>query len=446
MKEPSSLRLTEEQKQVIEHPDGYHGKVLAVAGSGKTTTMAYRILHLIHEQKVSAHQIQVLMFNRLAQDQFVETLAKAGLEEGHQPAINTFHSYAYRLIPNHFKQWIGPTDDLGHLALLRSRTSVCSSLKLNTDDLDIDLAKQAISRWKSALIPPSYAGYEGNHSEAYIELYREYEERRHRDNAITFDDFVPLAIHGLEASPHLIQNKASQIRYLIVDEYQDVNLGQQRLVELLASHGADLMVVGDDDQTIYEWRGARSDYILGEYENTFTNKPHVTYKLTRSFRFGYLIAQTSCNVIQHNAHRLEKHVISSNPAVKSEVTVITDSEEQGGYANRRLMEEIVALVHDKKAVPSDIRVLARTYAQLNSLQTELLLQRIPFKVIRNAPMFEAGECQSILKEPLSKTGLSGFPGSRPAAKARSGARIGGSGGNQGCCRGSRPCGGRLRPR
>ena len=156
------------------------------------------------------------------------------------------------------------------------------------------------------------------------------------------------------------------------------------------------MVVGDDDQTIYEWRGARSDYILGKYENTFTNKPHVTYKLARSFRFGYLIAQTNCNVIQHNAHRLEKHVISSKPAVRSEVNVITDSEEQGGYANRRLVEEIVALVHDKKALPSDIRVLARTYAQLNALQTELLLQRIPFKVIGNAPMFEAGECQSLL--------------------------------------------------
>ena len=142
------------------------------------------------------------MFNRLAQEQFVETLTKAGLEEGQQPAINTFHSYAYRLIPNHFKQWIGPTDDL---------------------------VRQAISRWHSALIPPSHAGYEGSDSEPYIELYREYEVRRQRDNAITFDDFVPLAIHGLENPPRQIQNKASHIRFLIVDEYQDVNLGQQRL-------------------------------------------------------------------------------------------------------------------------------------------------------------------------------------------------------------------------
>lgn len=391
------MQLTEEQKQVIAHPDGHHGKVLAVAGSGKTTTMAYRILHLIRERGVNARQIQVLMFNRLARMQFVDTLARIGLTEGQQPAVNTFHSYAYGLIDiQGFKQWYGKTEDLIQLCLLNARRTVCKHMRLDPDDIDLEEAERAISLWKGALIPPSQAGYRDQQAEAYIALYKEFEQARLHENAITFDDFVPMAVHRLKASPDLCRGKIGQIRYLIVDEYQDVNLGQQRLVEILAGAGSDVMVVGDDDQTIYEWRGARSDYILGEFDTVFTNKPHRTYRLTRSFRFGYCIAQSSYNVIQHNSHRLEKYLISSTPESKSEVTVITDPEEQGGYANRRLAEEIISLVQNRGVAPADIKVLGRTYAQFDALQTEFLFKGIPFKVTGRAPFLQAGESRALL--------------------------------------------------
>ena len=337
-------------------------------------------------------RIQVLMFNRLARDQFVESLAQVGLPESMRPAVNTFHSYAYRLIDAQgFKQWFGHTEELAHLALLKARRSVCRAQFLETDDIDLEEARQAIELWKGALIPPSRAGYRGRHSEVYIEVYRVFEELRQKDNGLTYADFVPLALQLLSRQPH-----TSQIRHLIVDEYQDVNLGQQRLVEWLARDGADVMVVGDDDQTIYEWRGARSDYILGEFENTFTNKPHCTYKLTRSFRFGYCIAQSSYNVILHNARRLDKHVIAHNPVKGGDVTLITDTEEKGGYANRRLVEEIIGLVVEQKVPPAAIRVLARTYAQLDSLQTELLHLKVPFKVLGRAPFLQSGESQALL--------------------------------------------------
>ena len=329
-------------------------------------------------------------------------MTEIGVGEGRQPPVNTFHSYAYGLIsPQGFRQWFGDTEELAHLMLVKAVSQVCRDMDLDEDDLDVDEAKQSIGLWKGALIPPSRAGYAGVNGDAYVAVYKEFEKGRLESNAITFDDFVPLAVDMLANNYRLWQAKSRSLRYIIVDEYQDVNLGQQKLIECLARGGADLMVVGDDDQTIYEWRGARSDYILGEFQSTFTNKPHRTYKLSNSFRFGYSIAQSSYNVILHNSNRLDKHLISSNPARDSHVTLITNSErseedEPGGYANRRLAEEIIALVKDQGVAPSDIRVLARTYAQLNPFSTELMLKKIPFKVLGRAPFLRAGESQALL--------------------------------------------------
>lgn len=387
------MKLTEEQLEVVHHPEDHHGKVLAVAGSGKTATMAHRIRYLVQDKGVHPTSIQVLMFNKLARIQFRESLAQVDLSTDKQPAVDTFHSYAYRQLNQEgFKGWSDNTEELAHLCLLQARRIVCKERRLSQDDIDLETAKQAIGLWKGALIPPSRAGYRGLHSEVYVDVYRAFEERRQNEKGLTYDDFVPMALNAISHRQH-----ATHIRHLIVDEYQDVNLGQQRLVEQLAREGADVMVVGDDDQTIYEWRGARSAYILEEFEKVFTNKPHCTYRLTRSFRFGYCIAQSSNNVIAHNTKRLDKHVITNYPARSCDVTLITDNEETGGYANRQLAEEIISLVRNKDVPPSSIRVLGRTYAQLHALQTEFLLRKIPFKVLGGkAPFLQSGENKALL--------------------------------------------------
>ncbi len=391
------MELTNEQLQVIEHPDGFHGKVLAVAGSGKTTTMAHRIKHLLQERQVAPRQIQVLMFNRYAREQFIEKLTEIGVTEGQQPPVQTFHGYSYGAInPKGHRTWFGDSEELAHVALRRAISQVCRIKRLDEDEVDVAEAKLAIGLWKGALTPPSQAGYDGEDGDKYIAIYKEFEEIRLRDNAITYDDFVPLALNALKGDNLLRKSTPNRLRYIIVDEYQDVNFGQQKLIELLAKDGADTMVVGDDDQTIYEWRGARSDYILGGFENAFTNKQHCTYKLTHSFRFGYSIAQSSFNVILHNATRYGKDLVTNDPANDSRVTVIADREGQGDSANRLLAEEILSLVKGKGVAPSEVRVLGRTYSQLDSFSMELLIKRIPFKLIGRAPFLQAGECQALL--------------------------------------------------
>lgn len=391
------MDLTDEQDQIINHPDGYHGKVLSVAGSGKTTTMAHRIRHVLESRGVSPRQIQVLMFNRDARNQFVEKMTEIGIDDRKRPRVNTFHSYAYGLLKGQgFQQWFGETEELAHLALVRSVEKARRQFALDEDDLDVDEAGQAISLWKGGLIPPSRAGYSGEFGEAYAAIYKEYEAERLNSNAITFDDFVPLVVAQLNGDPGIRQRLTNELRYIIVDEYQDVNLGQEKLIECLSRGGADLMVVGDDDQTIYEWRGARSEYILGEFAAIFDNKPHITYKLTNSFRFGYVIAQSSYNVILHNTKRLDKRLLASSPSEESFISMVTDGESAGRDASTALADEALSLVKDKGVLPSDIRVLARTYAQLNPLSTEFLLQKIPFKVMGRSSFLQAGECQALL--------------------------------------------------
>ena len=387
-------QLTHEQRQIIRHPNGHHARVLSVAGSGKTSTMAYRIKYLMKECGVSRRKIQVLMFNRDAKIQFKEKLEEVGISREQQPNVDTFHSYAYRVI-NAAEQvaWFGDHAELAILELRRAISTVAKKQEIDEDDLDLEDANRAISLWKGSLTPPDRAGYSGPKPQAYISIYQDFEQRRLAQNAITFDDFVPRTVTLLERDQRALLDRAGPLRYIIVDEYQDINLGQERLIELLASRGADVMVVGDDDQTIYEWRGARSEYILREFMTTFANKPHCTYHLTRSFRFGYSIAQASYNAIIHNTNRNEKLLLAHDPAEDSQITVVTEPD---GNVNRHLTEEILTLVKKENVAPADIRVLGRTYAQLNSLSTEFLLQHIPFKVLGRAPFIQADECQALL--------------------------------------------------
>ena len=288
-------------------------------------------------------------------------------------------------------QWFGEYEGLATLHLLKAISTIAKRQQINRADLSKDEAERAISLWKGSLTRPDCAGYAGSNGDAYVAIYREFEELRHENNAITFDDFIPLAIALIQSDRSRLSKHASALKYIIVDEYQDINLGQERLIELLATCGADVMVVGDDDQTIYEWRGARSEYILSEFMTTFSNKPHLTYRLTRSFRFGYSIAQASNNVIAHNTNRLEKTLVANKPRLDSHITII-DSED----VNHRLTNEIINLVKHKKVPPSEIRVLGRTYAQLNSLTTEFMLRKIPFKVEGASPFIKSGECKVLL--------------------------------------------------
>ncbi|TVR03394.1 MAG: ATP-dependent helicase, partial [Desulfovibrionales bacterium] len=394
--------LTEEQLRVVRHPLGRHARVLAVAGSGKTTTMAHRVEHLIREQGVPTSGVLVVMFNKLARIQFRDKLAQMGMDGQRQPPVHTFHSVAYRIIndavakaflPAFTNNWIEDRAEQARYAVHRAIRNLESRKIAHPDSIDPEEALDAIALWKGALIPPERAGYHGKMKLPAV--YAEYERLRTQAHALTFDDFVPLALGILEAEAELRQRWCNRVSAMIVDEYQDVNHGQQRLLEMLAGTKADVMVVGDEDQTIYEWRGARPSYILQEFERTFDNKPHDLYQLPHTFRFGPVLAQCAQNVIERNVSRIEKPLIAHAVERGADIHVFKATSWQQTDPHLSLAEQVKALVRETND-PSNIIVLGRTYAQLNELEAVFLSLKIPYRVVGRKPFFERREIQVLL--------------------------------------------------
>jgi len=395
----SKYKLTPEQVQVVHHPLGSHALVLAVAGSGKSTTMAHRIKHLVQECDVRPNTIQVLMFNALARKQFTAHLDKISLNQTQQPTVHTFHSFSFHVInrmvkngylPPNTQFWLGDKTELIWLTVKRAITHLEKAKRIPRDAVDPEEALNTIGLWKGSLIPPERAG---SFASPYFPLvFAEFEKLRLSAFALTFSDFVPLAIDILQNDSYAYQKWCNDLEHVIVDEYQDINYGQQRLIELLAGDHAHVMVVGDDDQTIYEWRGARPNYIIQDFAKVFDNMGVLAYRLSRSFRFGPLIAQCAANVIACNTNRVEKPLIAFQTGKPGHIHVL-----DGGYSSiKGLAEQVLALVEVDQVPPTEIIVLARLYAQLDNLEMEFLARGIPYRVEGQQPFFKRKEINALL--------------------------------------------------
>jgi DNA helicase-2/ATP-dependent DNA helicase PcrA len=395
----NNISLTNEQLAVIHHPIGKHARVLAVAGSGKSFTMACRIQHLVQECHVAPHAIRVLMFNRLARQQFRTHLDRTGLPDTMQPEVHTFHSFSFQVIntmvrigvlPGLTQFWTGEKEELVWLTTKRAIESLERKGCIPPNTIEAEDALNAISLWKGALLPPERAGSWSSPNMQHV--YAEFERMRLEKSALTFDDFIPMTVDILETNANARRRWCGPVEYLIVDEYQDVNYGQQRLLELLTDGKADVMAVGDDDQCIYEWRGARPNYIVHDFEKVFNHKPHSIYQLSHSFRFGPTIAQSATLLIHQNTKRVNKDVIAYQKDKLGFIQVYN-----GGYAsNKALMEQVEALIKADGILPQEIAVLSRLYAQMDHLEAEFLNRHMPYRVEGHEPFFKRSEIKTLL--------------------------------------------------
>jgi DNA helicase-2/ATP-dependent DNA helicase PcrA len=401
--------LTSEQIQVIHHPQGEHAIVLAVAGSGKTTTMCNRVAYLINNLHISPNKICILMFNQLARQDFNLKL-KQKFQSLNIQIAHTFHSFCQKvrnqleeqkLLPKNNESWTEQNQELVKINTMRAIEQVKRQRPdLREANFDVDDVMDAISLWKAELIPPQKdrAGHDQQH---YADVYIEYEKIRLNKLAHTFDDSVPEIVTFFETHPEHLQEMFSQYQYVIVDEYQDVNHGQQRLVELIVSQGADLMVVGDDDQTIYEWRGARPDYILKHFHEIFNGKPIQSYILSKTFRFGPLIAQCAHQSIKLNTLRKDKPLISYHVNQECSIRIIRDVPDQDSNVDQEMCDEIIAqLIQEYKNLGEDAHqdqviekfiILGRTWSQLQGMESVFLQRKIPYELIGNRPFFKRRE-------------------------------------------------------
>lgn len=386
---------TDEQQAIIHHPLGKHARVLAVAGSGKTTTMVARIKYLVEEKGIDSQMIDVYMFNKGAADHFRDKLSEEIPGRSWEGNVHTFHAVALGIIHKGIKhktikpyrqKWLGDAGTSIEKRLLRSIIkSIVNDGDAREGELTPEEALRMIGLWKSSMIAPTDAVCEA--TPQYVQVYEEFEHQRRKVPALTFDDFVPVAVNILNHDPELLAGEVSRRAFMIIDEYQDINEGQQRLMKLLAGDRSDVMVVGDDDQTIYEWRGAQPEYILSGFDRDFADKPVMVYPLSHSFRFGPLLAQSAYNVVTENSKRYQKQLVAHNSEAVTEISIIdADASTDSGLA-----QQMSSLLNSEGVSARDIMTLGRTYAQMEHLEAECLKAHIPFLVAGKEPFFARAE-------------------------------------------------------
>lgn len=398
----STVPLTEEQRRIVAHDHG-PALVFAVAGAGKSTAAAHRIERLVRERVFSPREILATTFNRAAAHELRDKLHAWP----HCAAVHatTLHSVGYRVLRR--------AQHLGHLTHLHLGDAEQTDLNLTvytralaqarTDGVDLghgvdrDDFLEYVSRCKGDLqyadldaadLPPggravARQAKSPTPGSPYLALYRTYERVRRRDGIVTFDDMLLDAWEALVRFPDLLADVQGQYRCVIVDEFQDVNLAQSELVDLITRTHRNLMAVGDDDQTIYEWRGARVDFILGFAERYGA----VTYFIRDNFRSFAPHVVLANRVIEHNTRRQPKRLeLTRGFAGETLVHQHGSAEEQG----RAVVLEIDAALRDG-ARRADIAVLVRTYAQTPFVEHFLIESRIPYVVRGHLPFYQRPE-------------------------------------------------------
>ena len=386
---------TKEQLRVIEHGDG-HAVVAAVAGSGKTETLIGRVRHLLRDN--GPNQIAVVMFNKEAAQSFRDRFEK--VVGGLAPEIRTFNSMGNRIVNRLVQIGLLPDARVEEKDHHRARIAkACFSQvfkSLNGDDEapDKDLIDAFISFLqlvKSDTRSPDDVFEAGNYQKSahgFVEAFLLFEKERKRLKLRFFEDQlydpVMLMLGRQEAQRYV----ADKVDHLIVDEAQDMNGIQIALLKILAGTRAKVMLVGDEDQAIYDWRGSKPDYLIRGFEKDFTQA--VRYTLPHTFRFGHHLSIAASQVITRNANRNPKISISAVGTPRTRIHSLGLSLGLTGLGDR------IKSVLDEGASPEDIAVLVRNYSLSVPIELELHHHGIPSYVYGRPPLTRIPEISALI--------------------------------------------------
>lgn len=387
-------KLNEQQKEGVFTTEGAV-LILAGAGSGKTGVLTHRIAHLIDDLGVNSYNILAITFTNKAAKEMKERVDRLVGMGADSAWIMTFHAACVRILrryicrigyDNNFT--IYDTDD---------QKSVIKDI-LKRKNLDPKQYKDrtilsVISNAKDNLISPDdmYQSSGGNYNTMKTaEIYREYQEQLKKNNAVDFDDIIGLTVKLFNEDKEVLRYYQERFRYIMVDEYQDTNRAQFNLIRLLAGGHGNLCVVGDDDQSIYKFRGADINNIL-DFEKYFNDAKII--KLEQNYRSTQKILDVANEVIKNNAVRKDKRLWTS---VKDGTKVIFNVYENGYEEARGIAEDIAHRhLHDRKDY-SDFAILYRTNAQSRSLEEKLIEKNIPYRIYGGINFYARREIKDIL--------------------------------------------------
>lgn len=387
-------KLNEQQKEGVFTTEGAV-LILAGAGSGKTGVLTHRIAHLIDDLGVNSYNILAITFTNKAAKEMKERVDRLVGMGADSAWIMTFHAACVRILrryicrigyDNNFT--IYDTDDQKSVI-----KDILKRKKLDPKQYKDRTILSVISNAKDNLISPDdmYQSSGGNYNTMKTaEIYREYQEQLKKNNAVDFDDIIGLTVKLFNEDKEVLRYYQERFRYIMVDEYQDTNRAQFNLIRLLAGGYGNLCVVGDDDQSIYKFRGADINNIL-DFEKYFNDAKII--KLEQNYRSTQNILDVANEVIKNNAGRKDKRLWTS---VKDGTKVIFNVYENGYEEARGIAEDIAHRhLHDGKDY-SDFAILYRTNAQSRSLEEKLIEKNIPYRIYGGINFYARREIKDIL--------------------------------------------------
>lgn len=412
MSNAGQIKLTEQQCAIVSHNHG-PALVFAVAGAGKTTAMVQRIERLVRDKVFAPEHILATSFNKAANDEIQTTLRQ---KSACAPVnVKTLHALGFQIIRQAAKLGYLPNvqvdkvnehvealdRQLLYTTLARAREQhVRYSSELNNLDHDdfltyigackgnlhyadlaqADLPAPAHKIAKQAVAPKHFSWYR--------DLYRHYEEVRKAQGHITFDDMLMTGWEVLIKHADILAELRRQYQCVLVDEFQDINLAQAEVLDLITKPRHNYMAIGDDDQTIYEWRGANPSFILN-FEKRYAAK---VYLMTDNFRCKAAQVALANRVIEHNRLRRPKQMqLTQGFDGDAQLHVVADAEQ--------MAQQIVQTI--KTALRSgytarDVAILVRIYAQTPPIEQFLIVEQIPYQIAGGDPFYQRAEVLVLL--------------------------------------------------
>lgn len=358
--------------------------VLSGAGSGKTRVLTTKTAYLINEKLVDPKTMMLVTFTAKAANEMKQRLQSypdMNYSQINQLVTGTFHSIFYRILMHHQPdQWNFEkilNKDWQKEKIIREAGK---ELDLNEKDFAFDLALQQIGYWKNSLLLPHEVKTESKWDEQVAFLYKKYEEMKQKNGLFDFDDMLVGCYQLFSENPSLLDRYQKRFHYFLIDEFQDINKVQYELIKQLSKVNKNVIAVGDDDQSIYAFRGSDPEYLI-HFERDFPNAKVI--KLEENYRSSHEIVSTANDVIFHNKKRRAKIMKAQFSSDKPPAIFFPlDEEEEATMIVTEIQEQIA-----KGANPSDFAILFRTNAGSRAIFERLVTSSLPFRITQDAESF-----------------------------------------------------------
>lgn len=386
--------LNEPQREAVFYTDGPL-LILAGAGSGKTRVLTHRIAYLIEEKGINPWNILAITFTNKAAGEMRERVDQLVGFGSESIWVSTFHSMCVRILRRHIALLgydtnftIYDTDDQKTLM-----KDVCKLLQIDTKMYKERALLSAISQAKNELVTPEEFRLNAGgdyHQRKIAEVYEEYEKQLKANNALDFDDLLVKTVQLFQTQADVLEYYQDRFRYIMVDEYQDTNTVQFELVRLLASRYRNLCVVGDDDQSIYKFRGANIKNILN-FEQFFEDAKVI--KLEQNYRSTENILNAANAVIRHNFGRKDKTLwTDKGEGDKIQFRQFDTAYDEAEY----IVSDICEQVDSGKCTYNENAILYRTNAQSRMFEEKFVTANIPYKIVGGINFYARREIKDLL--------------------------------------------------